>query len=193
MNSKELHERLILHELWLQGEKSGLQADFSYEDLEGLSLKAVNLHKAIFYGAHLYGACLDDANLSNANLENSILKYAYCRNTNFKKADLTNANFTSAIIENCDFDSATLNKAIFNQADLSTNKISNAYGITLLKLKNNPTLIYTGRNEASIDGITKTLEGWLLLESKQWAVLGINSRYAALYTSVLAKISKEYL
>ena len=70
-NITDLTETLRLHNLWRQGNPTGIQAD-----LRGANLRAANLGEADLRWADLGGADLREANLREANLREANLESA---------------------------------------------------------------------------------------------------------------------
>lgn len=71
MKQDELDEILKLHQLWLQGDDNGKQADLSYTNLErrdfrGYSLDRANMENCILFEANLEGVSLKETILEDA-------------------------------------------------------------------------------------------------------------------------------
>ena len=71
MKQEELNEVLLLHKMWLNNEKGGVNADLSGADLRGADLSCANLR-----GADLRRADLSDADLRGANIDFASLDFS---------------------------------------------------------------------------------------------------------------------
>lgn len=105
----KLNEMIRDHELWLENDKRGIRADFSYMDLSELSLSCRKLKYADFNHAKLCGTFFVDtdlsytdfrfADLSYAILCKADLRYSNLQNTNLHQAKLRLANLIGADID----------------------------------------------------------------------------------------------
>jgi len=98
--------------------QSLIEADFSNQDLHGVTFNLTNLLKANLSGANLQGASLfraklQEADLSNANLtaatldssilegtnlENAVLEDAFAFDTHFENVNIVGADFTNVLM-----------------------------------------------------------------------------------------------
>ena len=152
ISKKEIKEALVLHKAWLEGKKSGKQADFSNVDIGNYDFSHKNLNKAIFCGANLkesnfYKASLFETNFFNAqlckvnfcavdisktNFSNAEMfmvnmQYANIASADFTNANLTDANFRDAGVENTDFISADISGTDFRGARFNDVNLENVY------------------------------------------------------------------
>jgi hypothetical protein len=88
MTREEIKEVLRLHQLWLEDDPEGRQADLSEADL----------HKADLYGADLYGADLRKADLSDADLSDAKMGGANLSEAKMGGANLSGAAMLCAIL-----------------------------------------------------------------------------------------------
>ena len=94
ISKEEFSEILKKHEMWLQNDPNGKQANLSGANLSGANLSRANLTEAILSGANLSRANLTGAYLSRANLSGAYLLWA-----NLSDADLSWANLSRANID----------------------------------------------------------------------------------------------
>lgn len=88
MHSKELHEILEQHKLWLDsGDKEGRQADFSGATLYCSNFRNSVLRRANLSGSDLEGSDLEYADLKGANLSGVNLSRTYLQGANFEGAE----------------------------------------------------------------------------------------------------------
>lgn len=85
--------------------------DFSYANLQHISMKGVNLQNANLSNANLSSSDISHSDLKNAKLVNA--KLAYC---NFGGSDLTGCDLSSADLLYAKLENANLNQAKLNNA-----------------------------------------------------------------------------
>jgi len=73
-------------------------ADFSHQNLQGVSFQQSILRDVDFTGSNLTGASFFDADLSNAHLEGAILRTANLELANLRRADVRNAVLEGAYV-----------------------------------------------------------------------------------------------
>jgi len=130
MNKEQIKEMIILHHLWLEGDKNGERAIFRGANLEGANFEGANLRGAdlrgadfrganckwaIFRGADLRGANFEGANLRGANLRGADFEGAFLRGANLEGTNLRGANF-----EGANFEGAYLSNCIGNNREIKT-------------------------------------------------------------------------
>jgi uncharacterized protein YjbI with pentapeptide repeats len=117
-------DKKIWHVEWVKtGGQSGLQADFSGEDLYSATFAGAELSKAIFVGAGLrsanfHRAHINEANFTKADLVNADLKNVQGREAILTEAVMNNAQLDDAELQKANFKGAKLLHASFAKADL---------------------------------------------------------------------------
>ena len=114
ITASELVEILRKHQLWLDGDPSGVRANLTRANLYGADLTRANL-----YRADLYGADLTRANLTRANLYRADLTRANLYRADLYGADLTRANLYRANLYGANLYGANLTGADLYGADLT--------------------------------------------------------------------------
>ena len=76
-----------------------LKANLSGSNLEGASLFRAKLQEADLSDSNLTGATLDSAVLEGTNLNNAILKDAFAFDTKFEGVNIQGADFTNILID----------------------------------------------------------------------------------------------
>jgi hypothetical protein len=118
MTPEDITEALRLHQLWLEGNPDGRQADLRKADLHGAELSGVDL-----YGADLRKADLRDAKMGGANLNDADLKWADLRGADIRGANLNDADLSDAKMGGADLNDVDLSDAKMGGADLSEAKM----------------------------------------------------------------------
>ena len=77
-----------------------LKANFSDSNLEGASLFRVKLQEANLTNSNLRGATLDSAILEGTNLKNANLEDSFAFDTKFQDVKIKGADFTNVILAN---------------------------------------------------------------------------------------------
>lgn len=151
ITAEELKEILRKHELWLNNDSQGEEADLYRANLCGADLYEENLSKADLnraflsganlsytnlreadlseadlYGADLNGADLYRAYLSGAYLSGADLRYANLRYANLYRANLSGAEISGADLYRADLSSADLRYANLREANLREADLSGA-------------------------------------------------------------------
>lgn len=121
MNVKEI---LKLHEMWLNGDPNGVQADLYDVDLSGENFRKANLSKA-----KLWRVRFDGADFSFANLSGTDLFGAQARKANFSFANLEETYFRCSDLEGANFDWANLTNSNLEFANLYNAKVNLANGL----------------------------------------------------------------
>ena len=103
ISKEEFSEILKKHEMWLQNDPNGKQANLSGANLSEAILSEANLSRADLSGAILSGANLSRANLtgaylSRANLSGAYLLWANLSQANLSEADLSGANIDYSVL-----------------------------------------------------------------------------------------------
>lgn len=144
MDREEFKNVVKQHSLYLAGQ-GGKRADFSRQNLTGLSLVGEDLREAVFVETNLSYTRLDKAKLQGANFGGANLAYARlvganCRYTSFEWANLLYADLRSAYLEDAtlsmanlhyaDLTGATAKGARFVRANLSFADISSVAGLS---------------------------------------------------------------
>ena len=129
ITTEELKEIIRKHELWLNNDSQGEEADLSRAYLGGANLREANLHGADLSGAFLGGADLSEADLNGADLSGANLygtdlyradlNEAYLYRVNLSGANLSGANLNEAFLRGANLHGAYLVGADLNGADLS--------------------------------------------------------------------------
>lgn len=117
------------------------------EDLSGISLKNVQLSKAILIGTNLGGANLEGANLEGANLEEANLEGANLEGANLEGANLQRTNLTDVNLEDAKLKSVNLEDANLQGANLKYANLEDAN----LKIANLENADLKGANLDSAD------------------------------------------
>ncbi|MEY8385956.1 pentapeptide repeat-containing protein [Oscillospiraceae bacterium 38-13] len=123
---EKLKEIISLHEMWLQKNPEGVQADLRGANLSEADLRWANLSGANLREADLSGANLSWANLSGADLRGANLSGANLRGANLSEADLRWANLSGANLREADLSGANLSWANLSGADLRGANLSGA-------------------------------------------------------------------
>ena len=100
----KLSKILELHRLFLENDPSGVQANLSGANLEGVNLKGAILKVANLKGANLVDANLEDAILSGANLEGAKLTHANLKGAKLAYANLEGVNLKGANLKGANLD-----------------------------------------------------------------------------------------
>lgn len=109
------------HKKWLQGDASGVRADFKGADLSCADLNYVDL-----MGADLSGANLRRANLSRTNLRKADLRGADLILTDLRDSDLRDATLIGVDLRDSCLSYARLNRADLSGADMRGAILHNA-------------------------------------------------------------------
>ena len=117
ITTEELKEILRKHEMWLNNDSQGEEADLSRAYLGGANLREANLCGADLSGAFLGGADLSEANLNGADLSGADL-YG---------TDLYRADLNAAYLYRVNLSGANLNEAFLREANLYEADLSGAY------------------------------------------------------------------
>ena len=107
------------HEKWLNGEKTGVMANFNTADLSGADLRTVNLCKASLRYVDLTGADLKKATLKKVDLTGTDLHGADLTGADLSGANLYGANLSGAHLVRADLRKANLVWACLHRADLT--------------------------------------------------------------------------
>lgn len=167
MNQQELNEVLRLHQLWIEGNPEGKNAN-----LEGAYLKGAYLVGANLIGANLEGANLSNANLSYANLEGARLESANLFMTSLEGANLAGAslfktNLYKATLEGTNLKNSILWDTLGNCDEIRTIQ-TNYYIVNITKdivqigckaFTWKEWLAFTDKDILDLDG-QKALEFW---------------------------------
>jgi len=108
MNRDELETVLNLHNLWMQGDSTGVRANLRGADLRGADLRGADLRDADLRGADLRGADLRGADLWDADLRGADLRDAALRDADLRDADLRGADLRDAALRDADLRGANL-------------------------------------------------------------------------------------
>jgi len=106
--SEELATVIKLHQLYLNGDSTGVRANLEGANLGGADLEEANLEGANLEGANLGGAYLRGADLEGADLEGADLRGAYLRGADLRGANLEGADLEGANLEGADLRGAKL-------------------------------------------------------------------------------------
>lgn len=106
-----IDEKIRLHQLWLAKDPSGVRADFSSHNLDGVDFKKSNLSHANF----------NEASLIDADLRDCILHHA-----TFAGASMKGVVAHSADMSHCDFSYANLSNSFMSDVFLMGSDLSNA-------------------------------------------------------------------
>lgn len=115
------------HEKWLNGEKTGVMANFNTADLSGADLRTVNLCKASLRYVDLTGADLKKATLKKVDLTGTDLHGADLTGADLSGANLYGANLNRSHLSEADLYSANLSNANLARADLRKANLTGAY------------------------------------------------------------------
>ena len=118
ISSEELDTVIRLHQLYLDGDSTGVRADLEGADLRRANLEEADLGRADLEGANLRGADLRRANLRGADLRRADLRRANLRGADLEGADLRRADLEGANLRGADLEGANLRGANLEEADL---------------------------------------------------------------------------
>lgn len=129
ITKKELKVILEKHVKWLNGDPTGVQADFSGKDLQGLdfsyyrtfaetNLAHANFCNANLSGTRLHGVNLEWADFTGANLHGAIFEYARLLFATMENADLSDADFNNATLDYATLTGSNCKKTNFSDANL---------------------------------------------------------------------------
>lgn len=110
----DLKRILISHKNWIEGRLDGECADFTGEDLSGVSLQGL-----VLSGARMIRTNLNGANLQNVNICKAPLDGVYAIGVNFTGACLWDSSLDGADLRGSDFTNANLEGVDLRAANLS--------------------------------------------------------------------------
>ena len=126
ITTEELKEILRKHELWLNNDSRGEEANLRYTNLSGADLSGTDLNRADLSGADLSGAFLSYANLRGTNLSGANLREANLCGADLYRADLNGADLNGAYLGGANLNAANLRGANLSVADLYRADLSGA-------------------------------------------------------------------
>jgi len=104
--------------------QSLIEADFSGQDLRGVTFNLTNLKNADLSGSDLQGASLFGAKLQNANLSDSNLREATLDSAVFEGTDLSNSVLEDAFAFNTHFENVKITGADFTNVPMRGDVLS---------------------------------------------------------------------
>ncbi len=121
--NRRLLRTLTAHHRWLQGDRDGVRADLSDENLsnvnlEGRDLSHVSLANAKLSGARLRGAKLVGADLTGADLSGANLTNSNLSSASLTEANLIEADLSSAVLQGADLWRANLARCVISPDSL---------------------------------------------------------------------------
>lgn len=126
MNVKEI---LKLHEMWLNGDPNGVQADFRDQKITGLAFTQGDLSQINFNRADLKRGILRKVKFVGADFSNAMLNGASLAWSDFSHANLAGADLTGTDLSWAKFVGADLTGTLLARADLTCANLSGAKGL----------------------------------------------------------------
>ena len=124
MTKSELKKVLVLHKLWLKGDKSGVRADFSNFSFSGFDFSRFDFSEFDFTGILFIGADFSNSNFSFANFNKTRFASDSFIRCNFNNANFTHTIFSNAVFWGVSFKGTSFKQTIFeftrfNKTDFS--------------------------------------------------------------------------